>query len=438
MNIIIAGAGKVGFNLAKTLSISHNVIIIDKNSKALRRIQESLDILTIKGDVENSEIYLNIVDKNIDLFIAVTNIDNVNLISALIAESQLNIQRKFIRLQNHFYDQEMIQNKFNIEKIIFPRKLASETIASLLSYPKANNVKSFKYTNYKLISVRAHKDLQSFILELDDVIVVGIERDKEFFIPKTNIEIQPNDLIYFFGLVNNIAKICSKLEPNNTKNIKNCVVFGGEDLGISISKSLVKIEKNVKLIETDFELCKKADKILQGRVSIINLKYGTTTLFEDEELDKADIFIAATNNDEYNIIKCLEAKDRGIHKVVAINNELEYYNLMHSLGIIVTRGPKISAYNTIMEHISSTGVVIQKSFCGAKAVVFMRKIFNKSTLINKTIKPIKDTKQTLIFYVKDNKLNIFNSKIVLQENDLIIVFCRSIDSAKMQKWIYEL
>jgi len=439
LNIIIAGAGKVGFNLAKTLLIGHNVTVVDKNLKALNRIQESLDILALEGDVEDYATYTKIIDKKVDLFIAVTNIDNVNLVSTLIADSILDIKRKFIRLHNHFYEDDVIENKLNIEKIIFPRKLTSQAIASLLNYPKANNVKIFTYTKQKLISIRAFKDLETFILKANNFAVVGIERDKNFFIPKTeDIEIKANDLIYFFGLDEDIKQICHKLEPYHTNDIKKCVVFGGEDLGISISRALLETGREVKLIEKDIEFCKKANTILQGKAEIINLKYGTANLYEDEGLENADIFISATNDDEYNIVKCLEAQEKGIKKIIAINNELEYYNLMHTLGIIVTRGPKISAYNTIMEHISSTGVVIQKSFCGARATVYMRKIFKNSKLIGKNLKPIKNITKSIIFYMKDNELKIFNEKILLQKDDLIIAFCVDSESSKIQKWIYEL
>jgi len=158
MNIIIAGAGKVGFNLAKTLCIGHNVTIIDKNSEALHRIQESLDILPMKGDVEDSSVYNHFIDKKIDLFIAVTNVDNVNLISTLMADSVLEIDRKFVRLQKHFFADTQVQKKLNIDMLIFPIKIVSEAIASLMDFPKANNVKFFKYTDYRLISVRVSKD----------------------------------------------------------------------------------------------------------------------------------------------------------------------------------------------------------------------------------------------------------------------------------------
>jgi trk system potassium uptake protein TrkA len=438
MNVIIAGAGKVGFNLAKTLCIGHNVTIIDKNSEALHRIQESLDIMPLRGDVEDSNTYAGLTDKEIDLFIAVTNIDNVNLISVLMADAVLKIDRKFVRLQKHFFHDSNIKEKLNIDKLIFPIQLASKAISSLLQYPKANNVKFFKYTDYKLISVMVSSRFIPETLRANNFTIVGIERKKDFFIPSTNnVEILPNDLVYLFGDEDEIREVCQKLELDTSQEIQKCVVFGGEELGVSISKELLKIGRDVKLVEKDLELCEKADEMLQGKALIINSKYSSHDIFEDEDLDSADMFIAATNNDEYNIIKCLEAKDSGIKKVVAINNEMEYYNLMHSLGIVVVRGPKISAYNTIMEEISSTGVVIQKSYCGAKAVIFMRKVFRSAGLVHKKIKPL-SVKKSLLFYMRDEKMYLLNEKIVLEENDLIIAFSQVKESPKVKQWIYEL
>jgi trk system potassium uptake protein TrkA len=133
----------------------------------------------------------------------------------------------------------------------------------------------------------------------------------------------------------------------------------------------------------------------------------------------------------------LEARDSGVQKVVAINNEMEYYNLMHTLNITAVRGPKMSAYHKIIEEIGSTGVVLKKHFCGGKATVFMRKIFTNSQLIGKKIKPLKLNHSSL-FYLKHNNLEIFSDKIVLEKNDLIISFCIEKESEKVQKWIYEL
>jgi len=437
MNIIIAGAGKVGFNLAKTLSIGHDVTIIDKNSQALDRIQESLDILPLRGDVEDANTYKSFADQEIDLFIAVTNNDNVNLIATMMADAALHIKRKFVRLQKYFFKEDIIQKKLAIDKVIFPVKLASSAVVSLLKYPKANNVKFFKYTPFKLISIMVSSRTLPQTVHSNTFKIVGIERKKVFFIPNEDTEIFPNDLVYFFGDEKDISAVAHKLELDNNQAIQKCVVFGGDDLGVSIAKELIAIDKDVKLVEKDLQLCESADEALEGRASIINYKYGSHDVFKDEGLESADIFIAATNNDEYNIIKCLEAKESGIKKVVAIHNEMEYYNLMHTLGIIVVRGPKMSAYNTIMEEISSTGVVIQKSFCGAKAIVFMRKVFPSSKLISKHMKPL-PLKESRLFFMRDNLMYPLEEKVALQENDLIITFSSVKESAKVKQWIYEL
>ncbi len=438
MNIIIAGAGKVGFNLAKTLCIGHNVTIIDKNSEALDRIQESLDILPLRGDVEDPKTYESFADKTIDLFIAVTNIDNVNILATVMAELVIKIDRKFVRLQHNLYHTEAIKEKLSINRIIYPLELASKAIASLLAYPKANNIKLFKYTKHKLISVMVSSRFVPQMFGAENFTIVGIERKKEFFIPKDeDVEIFPNDLVYLFGLEEEIRAVCQKLELETNHEIQKCVVFGGEELGVAISKELLNVGRSVKLVEKNLVNCEKADEALEGKASIINSKYTSHDLFEDEGLESADIFIAATNNDEYNIIKCLEAKESGIKKVLAINNEMEYYNLMHTLGIIVVRGPKMSAYNTIMEEISSTGVVIQKSFCGAQAVIFMRKVFANSKLVGKEMKPLKLNKSRL-FFMRDEIIIPLNSDIILQESDLIIAFCTTKESAKVKQWIYEL
>ena len=434
MHIVIAGAGKVGFNLARTLCIGHNVTVIDTNAQALQRLQESLDILPLHGDVENSATYEKFVKKEIDFFIAVTNIDNVNLVATLVAGTTLKIKKSFVRVAQPFLAQEAIAEKLSIDKMILPINLTAQTVASLLAYPQANNVKFFKDTSHRLISVMASQDFHAQKFTLQNVAVVGIERNKIFFIPKQDEMIYPNDLVYFFGDEEEIKTVCPHIELHTIAAIRRCVVYGAEPLGVNIARDLLSMGCDVKIVEKDLTLCEDADEALHGKVDILNAKYETHNIFEDEGLDNADIFISATRNDEFNIIKSLEAKERGIKKVVAINNDMEYYSLMHSLGIIVVRGPKTSAYNAIMDEISSSGVVTQKSFCGAKGVVFMKKIFSNRI---KKIKPIKGEGHCL-FIIRDEKIFAFLDKELLQEGDIVSAFCVIDKSAKVKQWIYEL
>lgn len=381
-----------------------------------------MDILVVHGDIEDPSTYKKLVVEKADLFIAVTDVDEANLISTLIADDVIDVKRKFIRLRNTSFAKSAIKDKLSISETIFPLQLTSATVAGLLDYPKANNVKHFKYTDFKLVSVRASNHTGLANLQNERCQIIGIERNKHFFVPSQKEFIQKDDLVYFFGEAERIRYLSGLLETHEPQSINGCVIFGAGEVGVSIAKSLKERGKKIKLVDKDIQLCERADEALDGTVLVINSKYGTEALFEEEGLEHADMMIAATSNDEYNIIKCLEAREHGIRKVVAIINELEYYNLMHALGIVVVRGPKMSAYNEIIERIYSSDVVMERKFCGGKANIYLRKIFTDSTLIHKTLKPFKNMNDVSAFIIREGVLHPFERPITGKEMMLSLYF----------------
>ncbi len=438
MNIIISGAGKVGFNLAKTLSLGHNVTIIDKNVDALLKIQESLDVLILHGSSENRAVYEKVENKNINLFIAVTDDDNSKLVSLMVADTVLNIKKRMIRIKNQFLNNQEIIDKFGIDKLIFPIDIASKTISTLLAYPETNNVKFLTHTKYKLISILVPAYFEPKLFYSSKFPIIGIERSKEFFVISHNsIEILPYDLVYFIGRKEDIQEVYRAMELKSSKEIQKCVVFGAEPLGIAIAKELARSGRSVKIVEKSLELCQKADDALGGTVSIINTKYSVQDISCAEGLEYADMFVATSKNDEFNIVKTLEAKESGIKKVIAINNDIEHYGLMHLLGIIAIRGPKISAYNSIIEEINSTNIVLQKFFCGSKGVIFIRKIFPNSPLIGKEIKAPK-RENIILFYIKNEILSPFEQSIKIEVDDSLVAFTTVKESQKIKDWMYGL
>jgi trk system potassium uptake protein TrkA len=266
---------------------------------------------------------------------------------------------------------------------------------------------------------------------------VGIERQKRFFVPESPVRVEPDDLLYLFGDETAIRQLCGRYEREVPGRIERCVIFGAGDLGVAIARRLLDNGIEVKLIDKDVQRCEIADEMLEGEATAISCKYGTATIFEEEGLDRADLMIAATDDDEYNIIKCLEAKEHDIHKVVAINNELEYYGLMHALGIVVVRGPKISAYHAILERIYSSGVVMERKYCGGKGTIFMRKIFPGSKLAGKTVKPLAKP-DTALFLVRGERSSRFVAPEALAEGDVIAAFVTEEAAPAVKAWIYGL
>jgi len=431
MNIIIVGAGKVGFNLAKELLYHHNITMIDSNADALSLIKESLDVLTIQGNASNIQTYQKLYEKKVELFIAVTNSDNTNIVATLVASSILEIDSKIIRLQKLFYKNNNLSDLLHINSLVFPLELSSLGVRNLIKYPKANNIKSFEYTSNKLISIRIEQELAFKEESQNRYTIVGYERDKRFFIFHKEDKILAGDLVYFFGDEVKIRTLCKEL--NSDKEVENCVIYGANELGVLIAKALLSEHKNVKIIDKDRGLCQKADEELNGEAIVINNKYSSSELFKSEEIFNADIFISATDDDEFNIIKSLEAKEKGIKKVVAINNELEYYNLMHSLGIVVVRGPKISATTHILEQINSSNILIQKSFCGGKAIVFLRKIAQEEKKIK-----IPSHLDCAFYRIQNEKIYPLQKSIIAKRDDILVIFCPKEQEESIRKYLYGL
>jgi len=441
MDIMIAGAGTVGYSLAQTLSYKHNVIVIDKDINKLNKLDEDIDILVLQGDIENPKTYQSLNFDTVDLFIAVTDSDEANLLSTLIVEDVVEVKRKIIRLKNDGFLKSNILKKLSIDYAVFPDITTANKVKALFTFPKANNVKTFHQTKHKLISIRVQYNAQElysvgeFINE--NVSIVGIEREKEFFVPSIDEHIYKDDLVYLFGHVEGIEEISSKLDEKMPSSIKKIVIFGANTLAQKIAKALLDKHLEIKMIEKDINHCRTASEVLQGKVTIINSAYEDQRLFEEEGLKNADMIIAAGHNDEKNIVKCIEAKEYGIEKVVAVNNDKAYYNLMHKMGVVVVRGSKAGAHYAILEKISSSSIVTERQYCGGRGILFMRKIYPNSQLIGKKIK-FATIQNTILFILRDDKIvELINIDELLQ-GDIIVVFSEINYEEEIQKWIYTL
>lgn len=438
MNIVIAGAGKVGYFLAKELMEENEVTLIDSNEKTIQNIDETLDVLSICGDVENPHTYRNIQD-DIDLFIAVTDSDEVNLLSSLIIDNIVHVKEKIVRLKNDFFMSEKIKNKLNITEIITPIINVANTFKFLVDFPHANNIKTFDSTKAFLLSMRASDDIEpimvsSFQKKLEDKsIIAGIERGNKFYIPDEMAMIMPNDLVYIFTFPSQMSDlrvtICNRLEK---QEIKNCIIYGANQLGLEIAKVLIKKGLNIKIIDRTLEGCRNANAVLKNSAEIIKSNYNLDFLLENHA-ENANIFIAATTNDEFNITKCLEAKEKDIEKVIGIHNNRQYASLMRKLGIEVIRGEKMNAYYRVLEKISSSNIITQRAFCGGEGMVRLRKISSK--LIGKKVEISSKVYEKGTFFVQRGKTFInYKNVEAFEENDIVISFSLSKDTKTITNW----
>ena len=436
MEIIIAGAGSVGFNLAKTLSVKHNIVLIDKNKETLNHIAESLDIMPLYGHVENPEVYQNLLDQHYDIFIAVTDSDEANLFATLMADDVLEVDSKIIRLHNAYFSKSSIAEKLGIDEIIFPYITTAQSVKLLLDFPKANNVKKFHFMPHKLISIYVNQSSIESVGQINNEqqVVVGIEREKNFFIPNSEEPLKEGDLLYLFGADKNICSLSQELNQNSPQKLSKIAIFGANTLGIEIAKVFLETKADVKIIEKNAILCKEATEILKNEATIINSHYIADTIYNEENIKNADLIISTSRSDEENIIRCLEAKEYNVPKTIAINNDTNFYDLMHKLGIITIRGPKTMTYYNILERISSNATIKERHYCGARGSVFMRKI---TFISQKETTPMLE-QEARLFLVRDGHIMPFNAPIFLEVGDIIMLFTPTNSAEKVKNWMQTL
>jgi len=445
VKIIIAGAGRVGYYLAKNLCLYHDVIVIDKNIQTIENIKESLDVLAIDGDICNPNIYEQFNDDNFDYLICVTNSDEANLVASSIINTKIKVKNRIVRLQNNFYKDSNLE-QFFVDKAIFPSYKVAMGMNYLLRYPQANNVKKFRRLDMYLLSIRVKnpnffsKTVQSIEnLFEENIVIVGVERDKEFFIPNFDFRIDENDLIYVFGNKENINNFYNRIKIDDFSNkMQSAIIFGATRVGVEIAKVLIKNEVSVKIVEKDLNLCNIAQEQLNGRATILHSLYGWGHLLKEEGLDSADIFIAASEDDEFNIIKSLEAKEADISKIITINNEREYYHLMHSLGLVVIRGEKIDAFYTILENINTDSTINQKRYCGGRGIALYKEVLDESKCIDKILKiPKKIQNNSKVLIVSNSQLIKDIKRHNCEPNDEVVCFTTQEYEEIVENWLYQ-
>jgi len=424
MNILIAGGGKVGYNIAKQLYKKHNITIIDKDEEKINFINESLDVLCILGNLKDSLTYESL-EKEYDYFIGVTDNDELNLISSLMIEDFTNVEYKILRIQNTSYSLTKVDEKLNI-KPIYSNIIPVSRIEKLIYLPQANNIKDLFFTDMILISVKSEIDVNIEEIENDKVKVIALTDENEDICFDIK-EIKQNNLIYIMGDIEELKKILKKLAPSQPETIENVLIFGANDLGIEIANTLHSRKLNVTIIESNPNLAHKAANKLKEDIMIINSSFDDENYFLSENLQKNDVSIAATSSDEKNILKSLIAKKYGIKKTICINNNPYYHSVMNSLNLSIIRGPKIATAYKVLEIIESENIIFERLFSNFNAKVYIKKIF-----FQKTITPPKEDCKIII--LRDNKLIEIKEQFECLPEDIVFYFTKSGD----KKWIKNL
>jgi trk system potassium uptake protein TrkA len=430
MRVIIVGAGEVGFQIARFLSAEGvDVVVVDKDKEKIKRISEEIDVAVIQGEGGSPSVLKEAGADDADILLAVTDIDEANMISCLIAKVMFQLPRSVARIRNlEYIGNDLLLQSLSINPAISPEVEAAKAIIRLLEAPFAVDVEDFEDGRVKVIGFKIPSDsdlLGSTLMELNlsnpKVIIGAIRRGEKIIIPSGRDIIKKDDTIFLAIKAEDIEVVCKRI-GGVFMPVKRIMLSGGGRIGYYVAKTMEARNVSVKVIEKSAERCKFLLNSLQKSV-ILHGDGSDQKLLEEENIKDMDVFIAISNNEEVNIMSSLLAKRLGVKKVITIVNRTDYLPLADSLGIDVVLSPRLITASTILKYVRAGNIISLTTISEGKAEIMEAEARKGSVLIGKTLHEVELPKRTLIgAIIRDKEVVIPSGRDRISDKDKLIIF----------------
>ncbi len=374
MKIIIVGCGKVGYAIAQQLTQEkHDITIVDDEAIHLNRADSTLDVMCIHGNGASISVLMEAGARNADLVIAVTGVDETNLVCALIAKS-LGAQHTIARVRNPDYrrDADMLKREIGLDMVINPDLAAAQEIARILSFPAAISVEPFAGGRIDMIGFQLHpedailgRSLSDFHRErVAEVLICAAQRGDEFIIPNGSFVPQLDDRLYMVGSKTELHKMLRSM-GRSLQRVKDVSILGGSRISMYLSWELARAGTRVHIVEQDHDKCLRLSQELPDAM-IIEGDGTDTDLIRSENLFGADGFVALTGRDEENLLMALSARRAGVRKVLAKMTRPNYMDLVQETGLGSIISPKDIIANQITRYVralaNSQGMAVESLY----------------------------------------------------------------------------
>ncbi len=367
MKILILGAGQTGGTLAEHLaSEDFDITLVDHDLPRLAALKDRLDIQTVHGHASRPDTLLAAGADDVDLLIAVTNSDEVNMVACQVCYSLYQTPMKIARIRTDEYiasrngDADIkffSRDHMPIDVLINPERAVMEQIKQLLEHPGALQVLDFADGRVQLVAVRAYhggplvgqalRSLRDRVPNVDTK-VVAIFRQGRPIIPAAETVVQADDEVFFIAPATHINAVMSELREAERPN-RRVMIAGGGNIGLLLARA-IEDEFNVKVVEFDQRRAELVGERLNRGVAIL----GNATdrdLLVDENVEDTDAFCAVTNDDEVNVMASLLAKRLGARRVLALIAKPAYVDLVQGGEIDIAVSPQLATTSSILSHV---------------------------------------------------------------------------------------
>jgi trk system potassium uptake protein TrkA len=367
MRIVILGAGQVGGTLAWNLAREDNdITLIDLNETRLQELQHKLDIKTVHGSASHPNILIEAGIEQADMLIAVTDSDEINMMGCQIAYSLFRTPTKIARIRSQYYydyPQLFHNDQVPVDVCISPEKLVTDHIENLIHYPGATQVLDFSEGKVLLITIKPlaaglmiGKSIQQLYEHLHTIEarVVAIFREKIAIEPHQNYEIAIGDDVLFAASPSAIQEVLIALGHHTTPNHR-IMIGGGGHIGSKLAQALDS-KYRIKVIDRNLNRASElASNLHKG--TVLHGDIADRELLVNENIEFTDVFCAVTNDDEANIMSCLQAKRLGARYAIALVNRNAYVELIEDSAIDHAISPQLITIGSILTKLRRGNMV---------------------------------------------------------------------------------
>jgi len=423
MNILIVGAGVVGWSLAEQLSQEgHRVSLVDADKRKIKEIGEKLDVLAVHGKAGVQSVLERAGIRDADMLIAVTSVDEVNLVVGLMA-SRFGVKHRIVRLRNPEFTRPgsiLPLKELGIDHVVNADPVIVGSLTRMIQIPGATEAMVLAGGQVLMLafdvatdSPAAGKTLAELreVGELDAFLIFSISRRDQLIVPSGATRIEPGDRLHLLASADTHRFLLSILHRRPVP-MNRVVITGAARIGGQLAEAIQGDVREVTLIEPDPELASEAAERLK-KTTVLQGNETSLDVMQEAGVDKADLFCALSEDDQRNMLAALLAKKQGAAKVAVLVHGTEYVSILYGLGIQIVLNPR----HVIVGEASVTPVP------GSRAEIIEFEVPAGCQALNAPLKELKFPTNALVgAIVRDGLMRIPNGDSRISAGDTVVVF----------------
>lgn len=441
MRAIVVGAGDVGYDVARMLSLQrHDVTVIDADPEKIEHVRDTLDVMAVLGSGTSAATLHAARIEEADLLVAVTDVDEVNIIASMLAE-QVGKSSKdtttIARVRSGEFsgdDAVLSYRDFGIDLIIHPEESTATEVVALLRRAAATDVIEFCDGRVQLVGLRIETDsplagitLREFAQRSNHLAfrVMGIARGARTIVPDGAATIQPNDQVFVLVPTGQVGQVVYLFDQEG-KRLDHCMILGGTNVGARVAAGLSRKKRRdggmqVKLVEADRERAGHLAELLEG-VLVIHGDPSDIDLLVREGLTEMDALVAVTKDEEANLVSCLMAKHLGVRKTVALLSKGAYIPISQSIGLDAAVSQKLAVSREVLRFLRGSHVQSVATVHGLDAEILEMEAEAGSSITSGPLMDQKLPSGMLVGAVVGASIDIATGQTQIQPGQRAIVF----------------